>query len=30
MEYLLQAVPYSYALGEPVVVLGFGWLVSLH
>lgn len=30
MEYFLQAVPYSYALGGPVVVLGFGWLFSFH
>lgn len=29
MEYFLQAVPYSCALGNPVV-LGFGWLFSLN
>lgn len=29
MEYFLQAVPYSCALGNPVV-LGFGWWFSLN
>lgn len=30
MEYFLKAAPYSYALADPVVVLGFGWLFSFH